>query len=107
LGQHLAWITQQEWVTELYAEFRAAVRQLSEAVGEVRDRPVGTCMALIARPGVPVDVICGGPLRMDETRRAVECGRCGRRFDANDELRRLGLLVGLIGQDGTERMEAS
>lgn len=95
---HLAWITQQDWVEDLYAEIKTLHRQLRDAVGEYRQRPVGTCHA---QPiGAEETAVCGGPLFMDRDGHAVECSRCGNRQEADHGLRELGLKIGLIDENG-------
>jgi hypothetical protein len=107
LGSQLAWITGQDWVSELYAELRPLARQLSDAVGEFRPKPVGRCMALVSAPISNVDVICDGPLMMDPSGYGVACNRCGNRHEADEGLRQLGLRVGLIGENEHNQQEAS
>jgi hypothetical protein len=46
-----------------------------------------------------VDVLCDGPLMMDQSGYGVACSRCSNRIEANEGLRQLGLKVGLIGED--------
>jgi hypothetical protein len=102
LASHLAWITGQDWGCELYAELRPLARQLSDAVGEFRPRPVGRCMALVPvavgniNDAATIDVLCDGPLMMDQSGYGVACSRCSNRIEANEGLRQLGLKVGLI-----------
>jgi hypothetical protein len=98
---HLTWVTEQIWITDLYAELRPLVRELLDRVGEYRAKPVGMCVALVDRPGLTVQVLCGGPLYLDKDRRGTHCAACGDRHDAG-ELRRLGRTVGLIGDDGEQ-----
>ncbi|MFC0626162.1 hypothetical protein [Kribbella deserti] len=100
LTQHAGWITTQPWVSDLYTELKPLVRHLQDAVGDYRPAPLGMCVRLVARPGVPVDVLCGGTLYRDQTGHGVHCTSCGDRQDV-DMLRRLGLKVGIIHEEAS------
>lgn len=106
---HLPWASQQEWITDLYAEIKPLVRELLDRVGEYRPKPVGWCKALVAKPGEPALVVCGGGLFLDKDRRGCHCANCGARFDGADPgLRVLGRVVGLLTDDSAEStVEAS
>jgi hypothetical protein len=112
---NLAWCTQQDWAGDLYAEVKALHRTLTDTVGDYRARPVGRCAALLDRPGVPLPVLCGGALVMDrpepddeDQQTGVHCLTCGRRHEANEGLRELGLIVGaLFGDNQSNEREAS
>jgi len=104
IRSNLPWVTEQDWIGDLYAEIKTLHRQLRDAVGEYRTHPVGTCKARPA--GQAETAVCGGPLFMDKESRAVECAECGNRQEADSGLRELGLKVGLIGDNGN-RLEAS
>lgn len=95
LAQHLAWISEQDWAGDLYAELQPQNRQLGDAVGDYRPAPIGMCVASVPAPGLNLDVLCGGPLYRDEDGYGVHCKRCGDETDV-DTLRRLGLSVGLF-----------
>lgn len=81
----LLWLTEQDWVTEPYRELRVLHRQLGDAIGEHRPRPVGTCVIDTG------DGECGGPL-LPSRLGGVHCPRCDATWDI-DELRRLGLIL--------------
>jgi hypothetical protein len=85
LSAHLVWLSEQPYVDEFAAEIGGLLRQLQRAngSGERRPKPVGIC------PTLYDDGECGGSLWLDDTRRDVTCGACGRVF-APDELRHLG-----------------
>lgn len=105
---HLAWCTQQDWAGDLYAEIKDLARVLSDTVGEYRERPVGKCAAWVDRPGVPLPVLCGGALVMDHDKGGVTCLGCGKDYQADAELRELGLIVGaMFGQTGTQLEESA
>lgn len=110
LGKHLAWISEQEWVGELYAELRQLARQLTDAVGDYRDqpspRPVGWCVALVPKPGLGLEgrFICGGPVYLDDDRRGAYCRDCGDHHTA-DQLRKLGRAVGIITEEDEDEGE--
>lgn len=106
IGQHLAWVTEQDWVADLYAELKPLSRQLSDAVGDYRPVPIGMCLAMVPAPGLVTNVICGGPLYRDDEGHGVHCTRC---LDSTsvETLHRLGLQVGIFSHDGTEQLEAS
>ncbi len=91
LTRHLPWISAQPWVEEMHAELKALHRDLSDAVGDHRQRPVGRC-AVDDEHGVP----CGGPL-MPTKVGGCRCVRCGDDWPP-DELARLGLLLHEIDQ---------
>jgi hypothetical protein len=81
----LLWLTEQDWVTEPYRELRMLHRQLGDAIGEHRPRPVGTCVVDYGEGE------CGGPL-LPSRLGGVHCPRCDATWDI-DELRRLGLIL--------------
>ena len=103
---HLAWCTQQDWAGDLYDEVRRLNRDLALTVGDYRVKPVGKCAALQDRPGVPLPVLCGGALVMEQEGSAVKCLSCGTRHEANEGLRELGLIVGAMFGE-TMNQEAS
>lgn len=87
LRRHLLWIAEQPWVDELYDDIRTLHRQLADAVGDYRPRPVGRC-------GVATeDGECGGALMPSRWSVGVYCGRCGASWTETD-LERLGLVIG-------------
>jgi hypothetical protein len=108
LAANLPWVAGQAFIGELYDEIKQLHRTLADTVGEYRVKPVGKCAAFIDRPGVPVQVLCGGALVMDKERVSVKCLSCGQRHEANEGLRELGVLVGrLIKDTGNDQLEAS
>lgn len=110
LVQHLAWIAGQPWVSDLYDEMRLLHQQLSDAVGERREQPIAGgrrdasagCVALIS------EAICGGPLYRHGTgaETTVRCAKCGDTTTV-ERLQELGLIVGILSDDGRSRLEAS
>lgn len=108
LVANLPWAAGQAFIGELYDEIKHLHRTLADTVGEYRVKPVGKCAAFIDRPGVPVQVLCGGALVMDKERVSVKCLGCGVRVEANEGLRELGVLVGrLIGENGNHLEETA
>jgi hypothetical protein len=108
LVANLPWAAGQAFIGELYDEIKQLHRTLADTVGEYRVKPVGKCAAFIDRPGVPVQVLCGGALVMDKERVSVKCLGCGQRHEANEGLRELGVLVGrLIGENGNHLEETA
>lgn len=103
---HLNWCAEQDWAGDLYTEIRNLDRQLSDTVGDYRAKPVGKCEAWVDRPGVPLQTLCGGALVMDREKQGVVCLGCGKRYDADDGLRELGLIVGAMFGDNRQQ-EAS
>lgn len=106
IGQHLAYVTEQDWVADLYAELKPLSRQLSDAVGDYRPAAIGMCLAMVPARGLLTDVICGGPLYRDEDEHGVRCARCGDATDL-DTLQRLGISIGILSDNGNEHQEAS
>ncbi|MFC5268443.1 hypothetical protein ACFPJ1_40595 [Kribbella qitaiheensis] len=99
---NLAYCTEQAWAGDLYTELKDLNRQLADTVGDYRARPVGKCAKLTDKPGVPVQVLCGGALVMDREGHGVTCLTCGTHHRADEGLRELGLIVGsLFRDDGT------
>lgn len=95
LARHLPWCCEQPWVSDLHDDLRRLHRDLADAVGEYRPRPVGSCpRQLVGRDGATVT--CGGPLLQSRWNTGVFCGAC-RDTWGHDELRRLGLV---LGEDG-------
>lgn len=84
LGNHMLWFADQDIAAEAHAELKALHRDLSDAVGNYRPRPVGSCHVTDDN-----DQPCGGPL-MANQHGGVHCPRCGSTWDAN-RLRQLGL----------------
>lgn len=101
IGQHLAWVTEQDWVGDLYAELRPLARELGDAVGDYRPAAIGMCLAEVDAPGLLTKVLCGGALYRDQTGHGVHCVQCGDRTDV-DTLRRLGLKIGILSDDHQE-----
>lgn len=87
LRRHLLFVTEQDWAPDCHADLRALARQLADAVGDYRPRPVGRC-AVLGEEGA-----CGGPLMPQRYTVGVRCARCGSTWSAPD-LRRLGLILG-------------
>lgn len=85
LRRHRLWLAEQEWVDYLYEDIRTMHRQLSDAVGDYRPKPVGKCHLVPDDTDEP----CGGPL-MANRHGGVHCGRCKATWDAA-HLRQLGL----------------
>lgn len=109
ITQHLAWVTEQEWTAELYAELKPLARQLSDAVGEFRPAAVGMCVALVPPPAsseLDTEVLCGGALYRDSDGMGVHCASCGDKTRL-ETLRRLGREVGLLSDNHEDHLEAS
>ncbi len=87
LRRHLLWICEQPWVTELYTDIKTLHRDLADAVGDYRPRPVGRC------ENITEDGDCGGPLLPSKWATGVHCVRCGAQWTESD-LERLGLIIG-------------
>jgi hypothetical protein len=107
LVSNLPWIVEQGFAGDLYEEIRVLQRTLTDTVGDYRAKPVGKCARLVDRPGVPLQVTCGGALLMDKEGHGVHCVTCGARHEANAELRELGLIVGALIRDNGDDMEAA
>jgi hypothetical protein len=102
---HLAWVTEQDWVEDLYTELKPLVRELGDAVGDYRPAAIGMCLAEVPAPGLTaVNVLCGGPLYRDEEGHGVHCARCGDKTGI-DTLQRLGRVIGILSD--TDHQEAS
>jgi len=87
LSRHLLWIVEQPWVDEFYDDIKAVNRNLRDAVGDHRVRPVGRC------PVTSDEGTCGGAL-MPTKVGGVRCvSGCGTQW-GYDDLRRLGLVIG-------------
>lgn len=84
---HARWLTNQDAATAVHDELKNLHRQLSDAVGVYRPKPVGRCHV------VPEDAEdpCGGPL-LASTYGGVRCPKCGAVWDA-EQLRLLGLAL--------------
>lgn len=91
LARHLPWCCEQTWVGDLHDDLRRLQRDLANAVGEYRPRPVGSCPRDVERDGQTVT--CGGPLLQSRWNPGVFCAAC-RDTWGHDELRRLGLVLG-------------
>lgn len=91
LRRHLLWCCEQMWVDELHESLRMLHRDLADAVGEYRPRPVGRCPQDVERGGDMVT--CDGPLLQSRWGDGVFCGACHDTW-GYDHLRRLGLLLG-------------
>lgn len=85
LDKHRLWLAEQDWVGYLYADVTAINKQVSDAVGDYKQRPVGTCHVVPDEGEQP----CGGPL-FANTYGGVRCARCRATWDAA-HLRQLGL----------------
>lgn len=85
IGRHLPWVVDQDWADELHAELKSLHRELSDATGDYRPKPVGRCHVVPDDTDQP----CGGPL-LANPYGGVHCPRCDATWDAN-ELRILGL----------------
>lgn len=82
LQRHRLWLAEQDWIADLYEDIRILNRNLSNAVGDYRQKPVGHC------PAVTDDSDeCGGPIFASLT--GAHCARCGGTWQA-DQLRLLG-----------------
>lgn len=66
-----------ECAADAHNEIKALNRNLEDATGVTRPRPVGKCTT--DRAGEP----CGGPL-LPSDYTGVHCGKCGRTWGAND-----------------------
>ena len=85
LRRHRLWLAEQEWVTFVYEDVRLMHRQMSDAIGDYRPKPVGSCHLVPDDTDTP----CGGPL-LANRHGGVHCGKCRATWDAA-ELRLLGL----------------
>lgn len=88
IGNHMLWLTEQDWAADAHAELKALHRELSDAIGDYRPRPVGRCHVIPEDSENP----CGGPL-MANPYGGVKCPRCDNTWDAG-KLRVLGLALG-------------
>lgn len=88
IGNQMLWLVQQDMAATTHAELKTLHRQLSDAVGDYRPRPVGRCHVEPETSETP----CGGPL-MANKYGGVHCPRCHNTWDAG-ELRLLGLALG-------------
>lgn len=102
---NLAWCTGQGFAGDLYDEIRVLARTIDDTVGEYRPKPVGSCHAMRDVPGSTVQVLCGGALVMDREGTGVHCLRCPARYEANEGLRALGLIVGSMFDNGSNQLE--
>jgi hypothetical protein len=84
LATQMLWLIEQPWAHEAHAELKTLHRELSDAIGDYRPRPVGRCH-VDNEDGEP----CGGPL-LANNYGGVHCPRCNSTWDAN-HLRQLGL----------------
>lgn len=85
LTRHILWLTEQDWIGDTYNEIRLLHRELSDAIGEYRPKPVGRCHVIPDEAEDP----CGGPLFANPYG-GVRCARCQASWDAS-KLRVLGL----------------
>lgn len=90
LRRHLLWCAEQPWVDELCDEIRNLHRDLADAVGDYRPRPVGYCDAPTE------DGECKGPLLPSRFGGGVHCARCG---DVTP-IERLRFLGARLGEEG-------
>lgn len=84
ITRHLTWLTTQEWAAEVHAELKSLNRNLQDAIGDYRPKPVGKCHV-----EDEATQRCGGPL-MANRYGGVRCARCHATWDAA-HLRQLGL----------------
>lgn len=85
LLRHRLWITEQDWVGEFYAAIGDLHRELADATGDYRPRPVGT------HAEKDDGTRCGGPL-MPSDNGGVHCPRCGQKWSHGQ----LGILGGSL-----------
>lgn len=85
LLRHRLWITEQPWVGKFYAEMDDLHRELADATGDYRPRPVGT------HAEKDDGAHCGGPLMPSDTG-GVHCPRCGTKWTRGQ----LGILGGSL-----------
>lgn len=88
LARHTTWLLAQDrdWIRELTTDVGRIHRRLGDAIGEYRQRPVGSCPT-DTDDGTP----CGGPL-MPVAYGGVRCPVCATLWTSAD-LRRLGLVL--------------
>lgn len=92
LLRHRLWITEQPWVSEFYDAIGDLHRQLADATGDYRMRPVGT------HAQNDDGEACGGPLLPSEDG-GVHCPRCGTTWSHE----RLGLLGRTLQTEGESK----
>lgn len=85
LLRHRLWIVEQEWVGEFYAAISDLHRELADATGDYRPRPVGV------HAEKDDGTRCGGPL-MPSDNGGVHCPRCGTKWTHGQ----LGILGGSL-----------
>ncbi len=84
LQTNIAWIVEQDMVTDFDDSLRSLRRALAQASGERKSTPVGRCPSLDGNGNA-----CNGPLWPRNDMMAVDCGRCERHYDERI-LRHLG-----------------
>lgn len=85
ISRHMLWLVTQDWIGDTHHELRTLHRELSDAVGIYRPKPVGKCHNVPDDSDQP----CDGPL-LANTYGGVRCARCQATWDAA-HLRQLGL----------------
>lgn len=105
---NLPWIVAQPWVGDLFEELRVLHRQLGDVVGERRRQPIAGGKSGAGCVAEVDGAVCGGPLfqKGHGADTEVRCARCGDTTTV-ERLQELGLVVGLLGDDGRSRLEAS
>ena len=88
LDRHRLWLAEQDWIADLYDEIRRLNRTLSDAIGDYRQKPVGTC------PATTDNSDCGGPIYATLT--GAHCARCGETWQEG-QLRLLGSAMSVAG----------
>lgn len=91
LDRHRLWLSEQEWITDLFGDIRDLHRRLADAVGDYRRPHIGHCH--IDTDAGP----CRGKLYASKYG-GVRCVRCGATWDAA-HLRQLGLAQAAAQQD--------
>lgn len=85
LNRHRLWLAEQDWSSDLYEDVRTIHRQLADATGDYRRKPVGRCHIIPEQAETP----CNGPLFANPYG-GVHCTRCDATWDPT-HLRQLGL----------------
>lgn len=85
LDKHRLWLAEQDWISYMYDDVADINKALSDAVGDYKPRPVGSCHTVPEGGEKP----CGGPL-FANPHGGVRCPRCYTTWDAA-HLRQLGL----------------
>jgi len=100
IQRHRTWLQDQEWVDVPYDTVKQLHRQLSDAVGNYRQRPIGKCPQPKDDAGT-----CSGPL-FANPHGGVRCAKCASTWDAHT-LRLLGLEIAQTEQETEQETESA